>query len=139
MRIVVRGEHFPGRVLGDYHDVHVGLQVHTRPVDLVPGDAPKAEWVAEVEVVDYGGTPDFHGPAVYGSPGERFLYLTWGTYDGSTFDMFRRAKLMLDEAGIGLTAAEAIATVDLTDAGGMPRCARIRPPAIRWEVHDAPG
>jgi hypothetical protein len=44
---------------------------------------------------------------------------------------------MLDGAGATASTAEAIATVDLTDDDGMPRCARIRPPAISWELHDA--
>ena len=53
----------------------------------------------EVQVVDPTGVdgPDFRGPAVQGKRGERFLYLTWGDVgpDGE-FEMFRRAKLMLD-------------------------------------------
>jgi hypothetical protein len=58
--------------------------------------------------------------------GERFVYLTWGTVEQNRFTMFRRAKLMLDE----LPAADEV-TVDvtLTDEDGMPRCARLRPPA----------
>jgi len=56
--------------------------------------------------------------------------------------MFRRAKLMLHRVDPALvTAAEAggalVATVDLTDEHGCPRCARVDPPAIRWTVTDA--
>ncbi len=41
------------------------------------------------------GALDFRGPAVHGRPGDRFLYLTSGRVHDGTFDMFRRAKLML--------------------------------------------
>ena len=78
--------------------MHVGLQVRSDPVDLVPGDADSASWTLEVRVkVAEDGALDFAGPAVHGRRGERFLYLTWGDVgsDGG-FAMFRRAKLMLD-------------------------------------------
>jgi hypothetical protein len=139
MRIVVRGNNLPGRNCSTYQNIHVGLQVNGRPVDLVPGDAPEGRWEADVDVIDHGGTPDFRGPAVHGAPGERFLYLTWGTYDGSTFDMFRRAKIVLDDSGIAPETTEATVTVNLTDADGLPRCARLRPPAVEWEVRDGAG
>jgi hypothetical protein len=49
--------------------------------------------------------------------------------------MFRRAKLLLDDLGPGvLTAAVAEVTVSLTDSCGMPRCARLVPPAAEWSL-----
>ncbi len=47
--------------------------------------------------VDRAGSMDWRGPVVQGKRGERFVYLTWVSRrpDGS-FEMFRRAKLMLD-------------------------------------------
>ena len=126
MRIVIRGNHLPGRTCGRYDNVHVGLQVRRAPVGLVPADAAKAEWVAEVETV----AGDFRGPAVQGRRGERFLYLTWGSVNKGEFEMFRRAKLMLDD--VPSDRNEVTADVDLTDETGMPRCARLRPPAIRY-------
>jgi hypothetical protein len=89
--------------------------------------------VAEIRVND----GDFHGPVVQGKKGERFVYLTWGTLEGDSFSMFRRAKLML--ADLPDDADEVIADVDLTDESGMPRCARLRPPAIRIQRPHAPG
>ncbi len=91
MLLVIRGHHLPGRRCGPYDDVHVGLQVRRNPQGLVPGDADRAEWVAEVRT----DARDFRGPAVQGRKGARFVYLTWGTYTNGTFTMFRRAKLML--------------------------------------------
>jgi hypothetical protein len=125
MRLVIRGHHLPGRTCGPYEDVHVGLQVGRYPEGLVPGDAEEAEWITEIRTV--GG--DFRGPAVQGRKGDRFIYLSWGTYSDGTFSMFRRAKLMLGDLPDGVD--EVIAHVHLTDDAGMPRCARLSAPAVR--------
>jgi hypothetical protein len=124
MRLTIRGHHLPGRTCGSYADVHVGLQVGREPTGLVPADAADAEWTTEVRT----DGADFRGPAVQGRKGERFVYLTWGTVDDGSFRMFRRAKLMLDDLPRGKD--EVTVDVDLTDERGMPRCARLRPPAI---------
>lgn len=129
MHVVITGHRLPGRECGRYRNVHVGLQVGSRPEGLVPGDAASASWSTEVRVVERDDERDFAGPAVHGRRGERFLYLTWGEFDGHDFDMFRRAKLMLADVPDG---AEVHAEVDLTDESGMPCCARLHDPVIRW-------
>ena len=125
MRLVIHGHHLPGRRCGPYDDVHVGLQLGQEPYGLVPGDADRAEWVTDIRT----GDGDWRGPAVHGRRGSRFVYLTWGTRTGGAFTMFRRAKLMLDD----LPSEDRTVTVevDLTDDSGMPRCARLGPPALR--------
>jgi len=131
MRLVIEGRNLPGRTCGPYRDVHVGVQVRREPAALVAGDAPNAEWDVDVEVVERGGERDFRGPAVQGKRGERFVYLTWGEVRDGTFSMFRRAKLMLGD--VPDSAVETVvARVDLTDDCGMPRCARLRAPALEW-------
>ena len=125
MRLVIRGHRLPGRNCGGYANIHVGLQGKREPVELVPADAASAEWVVQIGTHD----GDFRGPAVQGKKGERFVYLTWGTVDGDSFSMFRRAKLMLND--LPADADDVTVDVDLTDECGMPRCARLRPPAIR--------
>jgi len=56
-------------------------------------------------VADDNGDVDFRGPAVYGRRGDRFLYLTWGDLtDDERFEMFRRAKLMLNHINPGLVS-----------------------------------
>ena len=125
MRLVIRGHHLPGRSCGPYDDVHVGVQVGRDPQDLVPGDADRPEWVVEIGTKE----GDFYGPAVHGRKGERFVYLTWGTYTDGTFTMFRRAKLMLADLPRG--AEEVTVEVHLTDDRGMPRCARLSTPALQ--------
>lgn len=124
MRLVLRGHQLPGLVCGVHTNVHVGLQVGAEPVGLVPADAAAAEWIAEIRAHD----GDLRGPAVHGRKGERFVYLTWGTVEGGRFTMFRRAKLMLDD--LPADAEEVTVDIALTDEHGMPRCARLRPPAI---------
>jgi Family of unknown function (DUF5990) len=126
VRLVIRGNNLPGRTCGPHDDIHVGLQVKDSPVGVVPADASGAEWVADVQSVD----GDFRGPAVQGRRGERFVYLTWGTVTDGAFHMFRRAKLMLED--VPKDRDEVTVDVDLTDEKGMPRCARLRPPAIRY-------
>ena len=129
MRVVIKGHRLPGRTCGRYNDVHVALQVGSRPDGLVPGDADEATWTTDVHVIENDSDRDFRGPAVHGRRGERFLYLTWGEFDGREFAVFRRAKLLLDDLPYGDCA---VADVDLTDPDGMPCCARVRPPAVRW-------
>ena len=123
---------------GHYDNVHVGIQVGKEPRELVRGDAETSSWTVPIEVVAREAGLDFRGAAVQGKRGARFVYLTWGDVDADgSFAMFRRAKLMLADlepvvAGAGDTG-QVIARVDLTDECGGPRCARLRPPALRIE------
>jgi Family of unknown function (DUF5990) len=146
VRVTIRGHNLPGRqfVAGDcdYDNVHVGVQERRDPVGLVPGDAESATWDVDVRLdVDADGNLDFKGPAVQGKRGERFVYLTWGNVgaDGS-FEMFRRAKLMLNRVdpqlvrGADRAGEQLVATIDLTDGRGGPRCARVDPPALTWSA-----
>jgi hypothetical protein len=124
-------------------NVHVGVQMRSDPAQLVRADESKALWEVDVEVVRKGGVLDFRGPAVHGKRGDRFIYLTWGNVGpDDEFEMFRRAKLMLDrvEPDVIESAMEAdflVAVVDLTGDDGGPRCARVDPPALAWSVPEA--
>ena len=135
MRIV--GVNLPGRDWATYENVHVGVQRRAEVVDLFPGDATEAVWDVEVDTSGAGG--DLRGPYVQGRRGDRFLYLSWGTVAPSgTFEMFRRAKLMLDAVDPEVMGAAARpghrleVILGLTGADGSPRCAALRPPAIGW-------
>jgi hypothetical protein len=121
-------------------NVHVGVQLRRDPSELVPGDRADASWTVDVDVVDRDGARDFRGPAVQGTRGDRFVYLTWGNVgaDGG-FEMFRRAKLMLDRidpelVDAAFAAGGLAARVDLSDDRGGPRCARVDPPAVEWSI-----
>ncbi|WP_137991462.1 DUF5990 family protein [Streptomyces vilmorinianum] len=133
LRIV--GRDLPGRACGPYRDVHVAIQRGRDPEDAVPADAAEAVWELTVETAGApDGTRDFRGPHVHGRRGARFLYLTWGEQPpGGTFEMFRRAKLFLDDLPAqAVERGSAEGRLGLTDACGMPLCAAVRPPAIRW-------
>jgi hypothetical protein len=146
VRIV--GVELPGRTCADprrggleYENVHVGVQRRKDVVDLVPGDAPDAEWNLTIDTVTKDGLLDLRGPFVQGKRGDRFLYLSWGTVDDANhFEMFRRAKLMFDAVPAELLrSAQApghrlVGTVNMTHDDGMPRCAAVRPPLIEWTV-----
>ncbi|WP_328875967.1 DUF5990 family protein [Streptomyces sp. NBC_00287] len=130
-----------------YRNVHVAVQRRDRPaelLDLQPGDAPHATWTLECTTTASATGIDVRGPYVQGRPGERFIYLSWGTVDESgTFTMFRRAKLMLDAVPTDIldTAARdglLVGHLGLTDACGMPLCARVVPPRITWTAERIP-
>jgi hypothetical protein len=136
VRLVVRGHDLPGASYAGRARIAVGLQVRSEPTGLVAGDAASARWETDVRLVD----GDARGPAVHGRRGERFVYLTWGEVTGDGFEMFRRAKPVLDRVEPALlneaqeTGRPLVADVRLTDADGGPRCARVDPPAVTWCV-----
>jgi hypothetical protein len=144
MKLVLVGTDLPGRTFCDpdgtpLNNVHVGVQIRTEPEHLVRGDAPDARWELEIDTaIDSDGQLDFRGPAVHGKRGDRFIYLTWGNVDDAdAFQMFRRAKLMLNRVDPELMRdatkrGHLIARAHLTDDRGGPRCARVDPTAIIW-------
>lgn len=145
MRIRIVGSELPGRDcppghnFPGYTNVHVGMQTKKRPpelLNLTPADAAEVVWTIDCEV----NGSDIRGPYIQGRPGERFIYLNWGSVDGGgEMEMFRRAKLMLDgvPAAVLAKATKAgtlVGKLGLTDAKGEPLCASVRPPAIEWSV-----
>ncbi|WP_229074561.1 DUF5990 family protein [Actinoplanes sp. DH11] len=146
MRIRIEGHDLPGRAGAPQAEalrlggVHVGVQRKAEVVQRVPVHAERAVWEFDVDVRHVDGLLDVGGPWVHGRPGRRFLYLSWGAVDGDAFAMFRRAKLLFgDIPGDLLSAAAAgagvlVARLGLTDAEGGPRCARVAPPDLTWEL-----
>jgi hypothetical protein len=146
--VEIEGTNLPGRRCAPnpqgemYDNVHVGIGMWRESVELFSGDARSALWRIDVATRrSADGSVDFHGPFVQGRRHDRFLYLNWGTVapDGS-FRLFRRAKLSLSEVETQLVeralrnGAGLACTVNLTDAKGHPRCARVRPPDITWRL-----
>ncbi|MFD3593594.1 DUF5990 family protein [Nocardia sp. NPDC058640] len=127
----------PAGIASAYTNIHVGVQRKNRPQELLDpqrGDADTVTWTVECTV----DGDDVRGPYIQGRPGERFLYLSWGTVDAAgTTTMFRRAKLMLADVPAEVLSAAARsgvleARVRLTDAAGNPLCARVKPAWIDW-------
>jgi hypothetical protein len=151
MRIRIEGVDLPGTSCGPspqrpagHFNIHVGVQRRGKPdelLGLVPGDSPGVTWTLDATVTSAAdGGVDLKGPYIQGPPGGRFIYLNWGAVDTSgTFTMFRRAKLRLDAVApeVLRSAQEQgtlVARVTLTDSGGGPICASVRPPFIEWSA-----
>jgi hypothetical protein len=146
--IRIEGRELPGSSCGpapnrpDGHpNIHVAMQRRNKPGELwgmVRGDAATAEWELECTVTEHASGVDLKGPFLQGGPGARFVYLSWGVVDDAgAFDMFRRAKLMLDGVPPDVLAAAVasgvlVGRLGLTDEKGNPRCAAVRPPLIEW-------
>jgi hypothetical protein len=127
---------------GGYRNVHVGVQRRNRRdelLGLVAGDAPDANWALDCEARPSGGGFDVKGPYIQGPAGKRFIYLSWGTLDGTDFRLFRRAKLWLDVVPMdvfegALESGALVGRLGLTDRKGHPLCAAVKPPVIEWSV-----
>ena len=139
MELRITGTDLPGRDCGDgCTNVHVGIQIRRDPEQVVVADAATVTFTAELELVERDDTVDFKGPAVQRRTGSRFVYLTWGNPgDDGDFNMFRRAKLMLDAIDPDVidrakASGTLTARLGLSDDCGMPRCAAVRPPCIAW-------
>lgn len=163
LTVVIEGYDLPGLSChpepdGTVHrNVHValtghgkdrtGLVVPGRPglaVEPVPGDAPSARWVVPVTLRRGDEGFDFGGKFVRGDRADRHLGLAWGDVPGDgTLRLFRGAKLRLVDVDSRVIEEAMrpgrllVARVRLTDAGGNPVCARVRPPAISWSAQPA--
>jgi Family of unknown function (DUF5990) len=153
MIIRIEGNDLPGRFCGPgpdfpdgHHNIHVAVQGRKGQQDLfglTAGDATTAVWELEGTV---GPPPafDLQGPQVQGPPGKRFIYLTWGVVDEQArFQMFRRAKLWIGDIPArvlqaGRQTGTLVGRLGLTDEGGRPVCAAVRPPRIHWSASTDP-
>ncbi|MEB8343808.1 DUF5990 family protein [Streptomyces endophyticus] len=147
MRIHIDADDLPGLTCPSagndpvHRNIHVAVQRRDRPTELLtpqPGDANSATWTLECTTAPSPTGIDVRGPYVQGRPGQRFIYLSWGTVDeAGAFTMFRRAKLMLDAVPSEVLDAAVrsgllVGRLGLTDAQGTPLCARVVPPRITW-------
>jgi hypothetical protein len=107
-------------------NVQVGIQRGRDAAWLTYADVSGATWEIDVDVAERDGARPLPGSVVQGRRGERFICLTWGDVgtDGS-FEMFRRAKLMLIEVDREVVRAardadHLVARVVLTGDDGSP-------------------
>jgi hypothetical protein len=150
VQIRIEGSDLPGRWCGPgpdfpdgHHNIHVAVQGRKGQQDLhglVPADEATVVWELSTTVVAPPPEVDLRGPQIQGSPGARFIYLTWGVVpEAGAFVMFRRAKLRLD-AVPGPVMARAVergvlvGRLGLSDDHGWPLCASVRPPRIEWSA-----
>jgi hypothetical protein len=128
---------------GGYHRIHVGVQRRNKPgelLGLVAADAGSASWTLDCSATSSPAGIDLTGRYLQGTPGGRFIYLSWVTLDdGDSVTMFRRAKLMLAAVPAAVLDAAVdqgrlVGRLGLTDRKGNPLCAAVRPPAIEWSA-----
>lgn len=160
MSVRIEGHDLPGLSCADGNDgvhdaVHVGLWTSDpnqpgvavpghpwRITDVTPGDATTASWECDVEVGRDEDGLDFTGPRVRGVRDDRHLALYWGDYDGTALHMFRGAKLRLVDVDPEIIAAarqsgrRLVGRLGLTDANGLPVCARQH--GIAWSAEPVP-
>jgi hypothetical protein len=138
VRFRIVGTDLPGTTCGPspdkpdgYRNIHVGVQRGRDVEDLVPGDAHEAIFEFEASVKN----AQFAGPYIQGRGDQRFIYLSWGEVTDGGFEMFRRAKLMLDVVDAATSDGRTVhGALGLTDAKGHPTCAAVRPPQISWRI-----
>jgi hypothetical protein len=159
MSVVIEGHDLPGLHChpsseGEHDAVHVGLwtsgQDHSavavpgrpwRVTDVRPGDAVTARWECTVTVGQDDDGLDFVGPRVRGERTDRHLGLFWGDFDGAELRVFRGAKLRLVDVDPEVIAVATrpghrlVGRLGLTDAQGLPVCARRRD--IAWSAEPA--
>ncbi len=151
LQIRIEATHLPGRTWPPgpdspgRDDVHVGVQRKDSPGELLgpcPADAPAVSWTLDCTALSAPEGVEVSGPYVQNRMGGRFVYLSWGTVDGTgLFSMFRRAKLMMadvdpDVLGDAVRSGRLTARLRLSDGAGRPRCARVRPPDVEWSATD---
>jgi hypothetical protein len=147
MLIRIEAYDLPGRSCGPsperpggHHGIEVGVQRKNKPGELmgqVSADVESVIWELEANPTT-SEVADFRGPYISGPPGGRFIYLSWGVVgEPGRFEMFRRAKIMLDgippEVMVAAqTSGVLVGRLGLTDPKGNPTCAAVRPPLIEW-------
>lgn len=150
MLVRIEGFNLPGRSCGPgpdlpdgHHNIHVAVQGRKGQQDLlgpVPGDSASVAWELDCQVVSPPPAMDLRSPHIQGSPGKRFIYITWGVVGPTNpFRMFRRAKIWLNGVpdqvmGAACDHGLLVGRLSLTDDKGLPLCAAVRPPRIQWSA-----
>ncbi len=142
VQIRIEAYDLPGRHNREHRDIFVGVQRRGDSADIldaVPADTAEVRWQFDVTAVATDAAIDLRGPYVQGRPGDRFIYLSWGTWVDEKFAMFGRSKLLLSAVDHGTLAAAIecgllTGRVGLVDARGRVRLAAVKPPAIDWSA-----
>ena len=139
--VVIRGKRLPGARFMEKSAVRLGIQRNREVLNDIPGDSAEAVFTALLRVVrPADGGLDFRGPYVFGTRGDRFLYLCWGERRDGTWVGFRRAKIKLGhvprevwDSAINEGRA-VVGQLELTDARGGPKCASLKPDEVMWSA-----
>lgn len=141
IRVELHCPRLPGARFQARNTVRVGIQAGREVADDIAADAEEAVFAARLRVTRLAdGAFDFGGPSVFGTRGDRFLYLCWGERTGGAWDGFRRAKIKLGHVPPNVCQSaldegrSIVGRLELTDAKGGPKCASLRPDEVRWSV-----
>lgn len=113
-----------------------GLQRRDGTVDDLVEAASTTTFETAIEWDGGDGEIDVRGEHVNGRRGDRFLYVSWGTGDEQSFEMFARAKLRVAHVPDDLLVdgATLIGEFAATNAKGHPASGTIAPPAVIWWI-----
>ncbi len=130
---------FPGASFDASAHIFLAVQKNNDLESETPGDSQHATFdIPVIFSMGKDGLPNFTGPYVFGTTGDKFLYLVWYAKTGEFVHRFRRAKIKLNalsqeqihgaiERGMAL-----VAYLKMTDKKGGPVCASLKAPNIRW-------
>lgn len=132
--IRIIGIDLPGAA-SEWDPLYVALERGKDQEGRIRTDAATVQFDFAVRFAD----GDFRGPYVTGKRGDRFVRLTWETFDGDQPTPVGRTKIHLTgQEDLAARAVEAggrlEATVRLTGAKGGPALATVRPETISWRV-----
>lgn len=131
---------FPGARFDSWENIFVGVQNRENIESETPGDSVRATFQIPVLCsTGKDGRPNFTGPYVFGTSGDKFLYLVWYAKTGVGAHRFRRAKIKLntlpwEQIHSAIEHQKPLqAHIKMTDKKGGPVCASLKPESIRWE------
>lgn len=144
--IEVSATHMPTEWCRLHGVAHLGISRRAEVLDIVSTEESGARFRATVDVIDKPAGWDFRGPYVFGKPGERFLYLNWGsrTVHGWHSGNGGRIKLHLGfvshaDLEAAIAGGTLVAELTLCNEAGEPRFATVRAPALVWRLDDSRG
>ncbi len=131
---------FPGARFEALENIFVGVQNREDIESETPGNSVRATFQIPVTCsTGKDGRPNFTGPYVFGTSGDKFLYLVWYAKVGSIIHRFRRAKIKLnaldwEQIDLSMQQQKPVrAHIKMTDKKGGPVCASLKAESIRWE------
>ncbi|MEZ5043669.1 MAG: DUF5990 family protein [Saprospiraceae bacterium] len=131
---------FPGSACCGRENIFLSIQKNKEVLEETPGDSLSKTFSLSLECnMGKDGMPNFLGPYVFGSTGDKFLYLVWYSKENGIKEMFRRAKIKLnvlswEQINTAIAQGKSIeAHIKLTDKKGEPVCASLKAENISWQ------
>jgi hypothetical protein len=121
-----------------HHNIHVAVQGRRGQQDLLnllPADVTSATWELDCAPVSKPPAVDLRGPQIHGSPGKRFVYITWGVAEpDNPFRMIWLDAVPPETMQAACDHGLLVGRLGLSDHKGRPLCAPVRPRRIQWSA-----